>query len=191
MDLVLPYPDTENRFGQNVFVVVLFLGLLSGPVIGLYAWSQSAGCWLALVWFGALGSACAAMFVRAIVYMIVAARRRARGDGWLHLSSAGFEVHPRTGCPRRYRWSDMEVFTRIVSRDDEGGFAVHVGFRLAAQRRRTLFDRLRSVLAPRDCGGTKSDGVLDGTWDRPVDDAVALMNDWLARFTAHSKPTNL
>lgn len=181
MDLVLPYPNTGFRIGQNVFVVVFFLGALSGPGIGLYAWSQTAGCWPILVWFAALESACAAIFVRAIVNMIVTARRRARGDGWLHLSGTGFEVHPLTGGLRHYRWSEIESFLRIESRDDEGGFAAYVGFRLSSQRRSARRDRIRSALAPRDCNGTKSDGVLDGSWDRPVDDAVALMNDWLAR----------
>jgi hypothetical protein len=39
VNLVLPYPDTGSRVSQNVFVIVFFIGVLSGPVIGLYAWS--------------------------------------------------------------------------------------------------------------------------------------------------------
>jgi hypothetical protein len=101
-DLVLPYPDPGNRVAQNVFVVVFFGVVLSGPLIGLYAWWQTSGCWPMLVWFGALGVGCAHMFVRAIVNIVVTGRRRARGDGWLHLSRTGFEVHSRTGKLRRY-----------------------------------------------------------------------------------------
>lgn len=180
-DLVLPYPDTGNGCAQNAFVIVFFLAVLSGPAMGLYAWSKTPGCWPILVWFGALGTCCAAMFVQAIVNVVVTARRRARGDGWLHLSSAGFEFHPRSGSLRRFQWCEIDEFVRVESRDDEGGFAAHVGFRLAPQRRRTLRDRIRSALAPCDRDGKKSDGILDGSWNRPIDDAVALMTDWLAR----------
>jgi hypothetical protein len=183
--MVLPYPDTGNRVGQNVFVVVFFLGVLSGPAIGLYAWSHAPGCWPLLVWFGVLGACCAGMFVRAIVNIVVTSKRRARGDGWLHLSSTGFDIHPRTGKRRHYRWREFDEFMRVESQDDEGGFAVYVGFRFSPQRRRTFGDDIRSALAPCDRDGTKSDGVLDGAWDRPIDDAVDLMNDWLARSRAN------
>jgi hypothetical protein len=187
VDLVLPYPDTGNRVGQNVFVVVFFVGVLSGPVIGLYAWSQTSECWPVLVWFGALGTGCAATFVQAIVNIIVTASRRARGDGWLHLSSTWFDVHPRTGRLRHYQWCEIDEFRRVESVDDEGGFVTYVGFRLAPQRRRTRQDRIRSAVAPRDRHGTKSDGVLDGAWDRPVEDAVDLMNAWLADCKANRR----
>jgi hypothetical protein len=82
---------------------------------------------------------------------------------------------------RDYDWREIDEFVRVESRDDEGGFIAYVGFRFSQQRRRTLRDEIRSALAPCDRDGTKSDGVLDGHWDRPVDDAVALMNDWLTR----------
>jgi hypothetical protein len=180
-DLVLPYPDPGNRVAQNVFVVVFFGVVLSGPLIGLYAWSQTSGCWPMLVWFGGLGVGCALVFVRAIVNIVVTARRRARGDGWLHLSGTGFEIHPRTGKLRHYRWCEIDEFMRVESRDEDGGLVAQVGFRFAPQRHRTPRDEIRSALAPCDRDGTKSDGVLDGSWSRSVDDAVDLMNDWLVR----------
>jgi hypothetical protein len=189
-DLVLPYPDTGNRVGQNVFAVVFFLVPISGPAIGIYAWSHipgcdPVGCWPALVCFGALGAGCTYMLVGAVVRMVVTARRCARGDGWLHLSSTGFEVHPRTGKLRRYEWREIDEFMLVESRDDEGGLVTQVGFRYSPERRRTRADRLRLVLAP-PCGrdGTKSDGVVDGHWARPIGEAVDLMNRWLARSCA-------
>jgi hypothetical protein len=189
-DLVLPYPDTGNRIGQNVFAVVFFIVLISGPLIALYAWSHmpgygAAACWPMLVWFGALGAGCIYMFVRAVVRMVVTARRCARGDGWLHLSSTGFEVHPRTGKLRHHDWREIAEFMLVESRDDENGVLTDVGLRYSPQRHRTVGDKLRFVLAPpRGRDGTKSDGVLNGSWDRPVDEAVDLMNEWLARYRA-------
>lgn len=188
-DLVLPYPDTGNRVGQNVFAVVLFIVLISGPLIGIYAWSHVPGygpaaCWPALVWFGALGAGCTYMFGGAVVRMVVTARRCARGDGWLHLSSTGFDVHPRTGKLRRYEWREIDEFMLVESRDDEGGLVTQVGFRYSPERRRTLADKLRRVLAPpHGHDGAKSDGVVNGYWDCPIDKAVDLMNEWLARYS--------
>jgi len=188
-DLVLPYPDTGNRVGQNVFAVVFFIVPIGGPVIGIYAWSQISGCdpaacWPALVWFGALGAGCTYMLVGAVVRMVVTARRCARGEGWLQLSRTGFEVHPRTGKLRRYEWREIDGFTLVESRDDEGGLVTQVGYRYSPERRRTLVDKLRLVLAPCGRDGTKSDGVVDGYWRCPIDEAVDLMNQWLARSRA-------
>jgi hypothetical protein len=187
-DLVLPYPDTGNRVGQNVFAVVFFIVLIGGPLIGIYAWSHVPGygpaaCWPALVWFGALGAGCSYMFGGAVVRMVVTARRCARGDGWLHLSSTGFDVHPRTGKLCRYEWREIDEFMLVESRDDEGGLVTQVGFRYSPERRRTLADKLRLALAP-PCGrdGAKSDGVVNGYWACPIDEAVDLMNEWLARY---------
>lgn len=189
-DLVLPYPDTGNRVGQNVFAVVFFIVPISGPAIGIYAWSHipgcdPAGCWPALVCFGALGAGCTYMLGGAVVRMVVTARRRARGDGWLHLSSTGFEVHPRTGKLRGYEWREIDEFMVVESRDDEGGRLTQVGFRYSPERRRTLADKLRLALAP-PCGrdGMKSDGVVDGYWARPIGEAVDLMNQWVTRSRA-------
>jgi len=195
-DLVLPYPDTGNRVTQNVFAVVFFSVLTSGPLIGVYAWSHLPGCgpaacWPPLVWFGALAVGCIYMLVGAIVRMVVTGRRRARGDGWLHLSSAGFEVHPRTGKLRRFEWREIDEFMLVESRDDENNVFTQVGFRYSPERCRTLGDKLRSVLAPCSRDGMKSDGVVDGSWDRPIDAAVDLMNEWLARDKASRSSVNL
>ena len=33
-----------------------------------------------------------------------------------------------------------------------------------------------------DPDGTRADGLVMGYWDRPFDEAVDLMNEWLARY---------
>jgi hypothetical protein len=72
----------------------------------------------------------------------------------------------------------------VESRDDEGGLVTQVGFRYSPERRRTLADKLRRVLAPpHGHDGAKSDGVVNGYWDCPIDKAVDLMNEWLARYS--------
>ena len=52
-------------------------------------------------------------------------------------------------------------------------------------RRRTLANKLWRISGPpRDRDGTKVDVVVMGYWDRPLDEAVDLMNEWLARIKA-------
>jgi hypothetical protein len=39
---------------------------------------------------------------------------------------------------------------------------------------------MRGHMCGRD--GTEADGLVMGYWDRPFDEAVDLMNEWLARY---------
>jgi hypothetical protein len=86
---------------------------------------------------------------------------------WLHLSGTGFQIHPRAGKLRHYRWCEIDEFMRVESQDEDGGLVAQVGFRFAPQRHRTPRDKIRSALAPSDRDGMKSDGVLDGAWNCP------------------------
>ena len=58
-----------------------------------------------------------------------------------------------------------------------------VGFHyLPPGRRRRLLSRLNGSVYDRD--GTQADGLVMGYWDRPFDEAVDLMNEWVARYKA-------
>jgi hypothetical protein len=178
-ELVLPYSNAGRRAGQIVFVAVFFAVLGAGPLFGMYAWWRAAAggpvCWPPLVWFGALGAANICLGVRGVIAMVVARRRTARGQGWLHLSSTGFEVHTGMRRPRRFQWYEIDSFVLVESLDDEGGVIPHVGLRYSAQRRRTFGGKLR-----------RKSRVIDGHWGRSVDDAVDLMNAWLTRHRRSS-----
>lgn len=112
--------------------------------------------------------------------------RSARGGWWLRLSTVGFEVNDRVFRPRRYRWSDIDRFVMVgadgqlhtgvvsqaqtftdVLKNGEAPQSMRVGFRFLPDKRRR---RHRSV-----------DHYVMGWWDRPLDLAVDLMNDWLTR----------
>jgi hypothetical protein len=112
--------------------------------------------------------------------------RCAHEDWWLRLSGAGFEINDRLRRPRRYRWADIDRFLLVypsgepdsaevppgqtfaeVLRDGAAGPPVRLGFRYLSDRRRHP--------------GREVDVYLMGWWDRPFDQAVNLMNDWLAR----------
>jgi len=56
-----------------------------------------------------------------------------------------------------------------------------VGFRYSPEcgRRRSPASRLFFQASSLD--GTRADGSVMGYWERPFDDAVDLMNEWLAR----------
>lgn len=111
--------------------------------------------------------------------------RSGRGGWWLRLSDDGFEVNDRILRPRRYRWCDIETFmlvapSTVVRNPVDGQTPVlRVGFARTAGHRRPLMRRWFADFSGLD--GTKSDGTVMGYWDRPFDEAVDLMNDWLAR----------
>jgi len=113
--------------------------------------------------------------------------RSARGRWWLRLTSVGFEVNDRLWRPRRYRWSQIDRFALVgdgiqpdaesvprprtfpdVVRDGPVPQVVRVGFRYVPELR----TRPRRI----------ADGYVMGSWDRPFDEAVDLMNEWLARY---------
>ena len=190
-DVRLPYPESAafNRVGQFLFLVLTGIVLIGGQVFALYASLHISECgpvcWPLVAWFGALGASNVWIFVRLIVRLVVMSRRRARGDGWLHVSRSGFEFHSRTGKLRRYEWREIDTFMLVESRDHEvkNGVFTDVGFRFSAERRRTLADKLR-LAPPCDRDGTKPGGLVDGYWERPLDQAVDLMNEWLTRYKA-------
>ena len=58
-----------------------------------------------------------------------------------------------------------------------------VGFHCSPGHRRTLANRIFRRISGM-CGqdGTRADGLVTGYWDRPFDEAVDLMNEWLTRY---------
>jgi hypothetical protein len=141
------------------------------------------------------------------VRVAVLGGRSASGDWWLRLSRRGFEVNDRLSKPRRYEWHEIDKFMLVATSTDPetavvapaktfaeaakdgdaGHSALRVGFRYTPlARRRTLANRLWRIMSgpPRDRDGTKADGLVMGYWDRPFDEAVDLMNEWLTRHKA-------
>ena len=127
------------------------------------------------------GLGCVLAFVAALWW------RCAREDWWLRLSGTGFEVNDRLRRPRRFRWADIDRFLLVYPqgepepgvvppgqtfaealRDGAAGPVGRLGFRFRPDRRR---HPSREV-----------DVYLMGWWDRPFDQAVDLMNEWLARL---------
>ncbi|MDT5184725.1 MAG: hypothetical protein QOI29_2883 [Mycobacterium sp.] len=168
-ELVLPYPEPRGRVGKFIVFVLFFLLLVGGPVAGIYSWFHLPGgapvSWIPVVVLAGLGAGFGWILGRVVVRWAVVRNRRARGDGWLWLSSAGFEVHARWGKPRRYEWCEVDGFMLVETRDGEGDVVSHVGLRFSPELRR-------------------ADRHVDGYWDGPLDDAVDLMNEWLARYAA-------
>jgi len=58
--------------------------------------------------------------------------------------------------------------------------ALRVGFCLVPGHPRKRAKNWLTVYCDRD--GTKADGVVMGYWDRPFDEAVELLNEWLTRY---------
>ena len=133
----------------------------------------------------------------------LASYRSVRGSWWLRLSPTGFAVNDRLGRPRRYQWREIDKFMLVaplaeihdavlapaqtfaeVIRDGTPQRPVLiVGFHcLPPGRRRTLLSKLNGSVYDRE--GTQADGLVMGYWDRPFDEAVDLMNEWLARYKA-------
>jgi rhodanese-related sulfurtransferase len=128
--------------------------------------------------------------------------RKVRRAWWLRLSSAGFAVNDRTFTARRYEWHEIDKFMLVAPSADieyavvappkafaeayrDGGTqspVFRVGFHCSSGRRRKLATKLLSGLRGRD--GTRVHGLVMGYWDRPFDEAVDLMNEWLAHYKA-------
>ncbi len=191
MPLVVHYTDVNGRLGRVFMLVVsgmfaavplwlLFLGVnqvLSFVGLGFTdsfvdpeaPWAAvvfclvvlSPGTWL-LVWFAAR--------------VVVLGRRGVRRCWWLRLSSEGFDVNDRIFKPRCYQWRDIDEFMLVDN-------SLRVGFHFSPHRRPSLTRRFtKSMTDLRDRDGKKADGLVMGYWDRPVDEAVDLMNEWLARY---------
>ena len=186
--LMLYYPDQDYRFA-GAFLLAMFTALsLFVLFLGVMAW-EVTGCWALGVYPFAIGSMSTWIFGRATVRFAVTGRRGARRDWWLRLSSTGFEVNDRLAKPRRHEWREIDKFLLVASREefDDGSFRVihRVGFRYTPERRRRIATKRWTIKRPpRDRNGTTADGFVMDYWDRPLDDAVDLMNEWLARYKA-------
>ena len=159
-----------------------------------------------VVWFGVVLLPGTLMFGWLSVRIAGIGRRSARGDWWLRLSSRGFEVNDRLGKPRRYEWHEIDRFMLVAPSANIADAVVapaktfaeafkdsgiqypvfRVGFHCSPGHRPTLANKLfRSMSDLCDRDGTKADGLVMGYWDRPFDEAVDLMNEWLTRYKAN------
>jgi hypothetical protein len=194
-ELVLHYTDLHGR-AARIFAPVFYGGFTAVGLLMIFGGLKVAeavpGCWPLLAWWFGWGSVSVLMFGPLTVRAAVVGRRSGCGDWWLRLSSTGFEVNDRLGKPRRYEWREIDKFMLVESQpavEDvpaaEWPIIKHVGFRYSPGRRRTLANKLCLIKGrPPDRDGTKADGLIMGYWDRPLDEAVDLLNEWLARNTA-------
>jgi hypothetical protein len=198
-ELVLYYTDVDGRFVRILFTA--FFGVLAiGCLWLLFQWVTDLptgstdlvvpGLFL---WPGTL------LFCWITVRLAIAAWRSARGHWWLRLTSTGFEVNDRIFGARRYDWQEINRFMLVAPSDQVQTAVVlpgqtftgalkagpgqlpmlRVGFQCAPGHRPRLA-KLSGDLRGRD--GTRADGVVMGYWDRPFNEAVDLMNDWLAGY---------
>jgi hypothetical protein len=185
-DLVLDYPESRHGVAMGGCFGLSALILIGTPMLAVYSWFQLPGgvpvCWLPVVLLGLFIAGIACLFGRTARRWALIRGRRANGDGWLRLSSSGFELHGRWCKPRRYEWRDMDEFMLVESRDDDGDVFEHVGLRFSPEHRGALANRRLLGWARagnRDDAG--ADVHLDGYWDGPLDELVDLLNGWLAR----------
>jgi hypothetical protein len=198
--LVLYHTDVDGRF-VRVFLPVLFGVFAAGGLWLLFLWVTALPTATAhVVVVGLVLCPGTLLFSWLSVRLTAAAWRSGRGDWWLRLSSKGFEVNDRTFTPRRYEWREIDKFMLVAPSAQvdraavapaktfaqalkDGGAqspAFRVGFRCSPGHRRSPATRLFSDVRGRD--GTKADGLIIGYWDRPFDEAVDLMNEWLTRY---------
>lgn len=112
--------------------------------------------------------------------------RSTRKQWWLRLSPVGFEINDRIFHPRRFRWAEIDGFwlmgtdgqplTGPVAQVQTVGDVLRDG--AAPQSGRVTF-RVRRE--DRRWGRRHVNKYVMGWWDRPFDEAVDLMNDWLTR----------
>jgi hypothetical protein len=158
-----------------------------------------------VVWCGVALLPVTLMFGWFTVTFAVRGIRSAREDWWIRLSSRGFEVNDRLFKPRRYEWREIDEFMLVTAYDhteaavpapaktfakalkdgDTRPSGWIVGYHYSPGHRRTLANKLWRIMSgARDRDGTKTDGLVMGYWDRPFDEAVDLMNEWLTRYKA-------
>jgi hypothetical protein len=186
-ELIVRYRRQDNGFGGMCWLIVAVAGSLLLVLLGLKVW-DSVGCWALGVYPLAIGIMGTWMSLRGVLKLAVVMRRGARRDWWLRLSTAGFEINDRLRKPHREEWRGIDEFTLAESVEtyDDGSSAViqRVGFRYVPERRRRPENgRWISRWRSRDRDGGP-DGFVMGYWDRPLDEAVSLMNAWRARYTA-------
>ena len=205
-ELVLHYTDVDGRL-VRIFVVGMFGWLTAGGLLALFVAVNSllvfAGLPAEKAWvneipanpsalevfqtvaLGVLGSLATPMF-GLITFRSAVIEPEARPRG-LVATTVEHGVRGQTterSKPRHYEWRDIDKFI-LAGSIVEGRLSPRVGFSYSMGRRRTLANKLWRISGPpRDRDGTKVDVVVMGNWDRPLDEAVDLMNGWLAHNKA-------
>ena len=173
--LVVRYPKQEHAMGAT-FIWAMFLGMgLAMIAVGVKVSEEIGICGPAL-YILPVGTLSAVTSARSLIKHVMAWVRSVRGAWWLRLSINGFQVNDRLRRPRRYLWRDIDSFELVEKlqhyEDGSSGVLQRVGFHYSSKHRRLLHRR------------SKPDGFVMGYWDRPPDEAVALMNEWLTRYKA-------
>jgi hypothetical protein len=179
-ELTLYYSDVDGLLGRAVFVCLTGVPLAFSLLLLFYAVVQHR------IVLSIVLTAIALFFGYVVARFAALGWRSARGGWWLRLTPVGFEANDRVFRPRRYRWSDIDRFVMVgadgqlhtgvvsqaqtvadVLKNGEALHSVRVGFRFLPEKRRR---RRRPA-----------DHYVMGWWDRPLDQAVDLMNEWLTR----------
>ena len=181
----------------NQILVFMGLGLTGLP------FEDPSATWPPVVGVGLLMAVGVWLFGWLTVRVGLASYRSVRGSWWLRLSPTGFAVNDRLGRPRRYQWREIDkfmlvaplaeihdavlapgqTFAEVIRDGTPQRPGLIVGFHyLPPGRRRRLLSKLNGSVYDRE--GTQADGLVMGYWDRPFDEAVDLMNEWLARYKA-------
>ena len=200
----LNYTDADGLVGR-VVITGMFVLLTGAGLLMLFAATDGfvANPSAAPAALFVLGAAVAALFGPIACRIAAIGWRSTRGGWWLRLTATGFEVNDRVFTPRRFGWGDIDrfmlvapasqiehavvtpgaTFTQSLSTGGDPIAALRVGFHCAPGYRRPLASRVfRPFTAMISHDGTQADGLIMGYWDRPFDEAVDLMNDWLTRY---------
>lgn len=198
----LNYTDVDGR-PLRIFIPLLVGAFAAGPLLLLFRWVTnlpSATLPVALLGLGLIPTTWLMTWLA--LRLAVLSWRSGRGTWWLRLSDKGFEVNDRLFRPRRYSWREIDkfmlvalsgqvehavvapgvTFTEAAKNDGAQPPSFRVGFSYAPGHRRSLPRALFGGLRGRD--GTKADGIVMGYWNRPFDESVDLMNQWLVRYRA-------
>lgn len=179
-ELVLPHTKVD---GWGIWIGAAFF--FGGP-IGFAAFTLSGGDAVAIL----LGLLILAGGLPIAAWLVIGGWQQATGAWWLRLSSTGFEVNDRLR-PRHYRWADIEQFMLV---DHDGvplpaeaevpparSWGEVIGGGADATTAPAALVAFRCRPGRRRHPGRAVDGNVMGYWDRPFDEAVELMNEWLAR----------
>lgn len=208
-ELLIPYPGTDARHGM-LFGGSLAAAFAAGSVgILIVMWRNSTGSHEDWAWgvpvtvFVICGAALTALLS---AHILTPWWRITRGAWWLRLSASGLEINERLGRPQRYQWRDFERFFLVPTPADldstelaprltfsekfaqginyVGPPVLLVGlvpaFQLVPTYPRNFWHKRRNHLY-RTFDGPTPDGFVVEYWDRPFDQAVDLLNEWLIR----------
>lgn len=166
--LQMDYPKQQYAVGALLIYLTL-LGLCVG-MLGVAYKSWVLGIYVPAVYISIVAGINLVIFVPKVVKLCAAWVRGVRDAWWLRLSTTGFAINDRVfGPARRHKWCEIQSF-ELVPRTGADG---RVGFRYSPECHR-FRPRRRS----------KPDGYVGDHWDRPVDEAVELMTEWLTRYRA-------